>query len=273
MSAAFTYFSHWRWAYRCRSLYPVWSMLAIVLVVSLTSACTRFSPTDRQRDLAAEKMVARLRQTNLGLTGFKCVGKMTLAGSDKPRQSFRAAMAGVLSDHLRIDMFAPFGGSAGTFASDGKNLFLVMHPSREYYKKRFGKGSLRRLVQIEITVGDLMELLVGRIPLSLDFFARLEPDETGAQTHLIFVDRRDRIRQRITFDDALQPVRSQWFDNNQNAWLTLTLDGQLLVDGFVLPRRFELSAKAGDRVSVVLDRYEANVHLDESLFVVVPPSS
>jgi hypothetical protein len=130
-------------AYRRRSFLdrfasPVigWAPLTLILAAWLLSACTRFLPPQGQRDLPAERMVAGLMQTNAGLTGFRCVAKITLSGPNRPTQSFRAAMAGQLTDRLRIDMFAPYGGSAGTFSSDGKHLFLVTLPSREYYKRR-----------------------------------------------------------------------------------------------------------------------------------------
>lgn len=250
-----------------------WSVLLLILAALLPTACTRFSPPDIQRDMAAEQMVARLRQTNAGLTRFKFVGKMTLSGPNRPAQSFRSAMAGQLSDCLRIDMLAPFGGSAGTVASDGEYLYLVMHPSREYYKRRFGNGSLRRMIQINVTVGDLLELLVGRIPVDAEFFARLLPDENEARTQLVLVDRWGKTRQRITVDNAMHPVRSVWLDSSQNPTYTLTVTGQQTIDGFVLPKRIELIAASGDRVSVALDRYEANAHFDESLFMLAPPSA
>jgi hypothetical protein len=53
-----------------------WSALILIVTAWLPSACTRFSPPDRQRDIPAEQMVAGLRQTNTGLTRFKCVAKI-----------------------------------------------------------------------------------------------------------------------------------------------------------------------------------------------------
>ncbi|WP_319410050.1 hypothetical protein [uncultured Desulfosarcina sp.] len=223
--------------------------------------------------MAAEQMVAGLRQANAKLTRFKCVGKMTLSGLKRPAQSFRAAMAGQLADRLRIDMFAPFGGSAGTVSSDGKHLFLVMHASREYYKKRFGSGNLRSMIQINITVGDLLELLVGRIPMDEKFSARLTSDENQAQTRLVLVDQWGRTRQCVTLDDTMHPVASVWFDSHQKPVYFLMITGTQTVDGFVLPKRIDLSGTSGERVSVTLDRYEANARFDENLFIPAPPSS
>jgi hypothetical protein len=226
-----------------------------------------------QRDMAAEQMVAGLLHTNAELTRFKCVGKMTLSGPKPPAQSFRAAMAGQLSDRLRIDMFAPFGGSAGTVSSDGKHLFLVMHPSREYYKRRFSSGSLRHLIQISVTVGDLLELLVGRIPIDSELSARLTPDDNKVPHQLDLVDRWGRVRQRVSVDDSMHPVASVWFDSNQNPIYSLTLTGTQVIDGFVLPKRIDLSGASGERVSITLDRYEANARFDESMFILAPPPS
>ena len=250
-----------------------WWALIVILTTWLPAACTRFYPPEGQRDLPAERMVAGLRETNTGLTRFKCVAKITLTDPNRPSQSFRAAMAGQLTDRLRIDMFAPFGGSSGTVSSDGEHLFFVAHPSREYYKKKFGNGSLRRVVQIDVTVGDLLELLVGRIPMDTALAARLTTDEENSRTQVILVDRWGRTRQQITVDASMHPVRSVWFDANQHPIQSLVLTGRQSIDGFTVPRRIDLSAASGERISVVLDRYEANARLDDGLFILAPPPS
>lgn len=250
-----------------------WAALFLILTAWLPIACTRFLPADVQHDVPAERMMAGLMQTNSGLTGFKCVAKITLSEPNRPIQSFRAAMAGRLTDHLRIDMFAPYGGSAGTVSSDGKHLFLVTHSSREYYKRRIGNGSLHRIIKVDVTVGDLIELLVGRIPMDEVLSARLMPDDGTDRTNLALVDRWGRTRQQITLDASMQPVRSVWFDGDLNPIQSLMVTGQQTIDGFVLPTRIDLSAESGQRVSVAVDRYEANVRLDESLFTLAPPSS
>lgn len=273
MISVFSCIRHRSFCDRFPSCFTGWPALILILVVWLPTGCTRLSPPEIQRDMAAEQMVAGLRQANADLTRFKCVGKMTLSGPEQPAQVFRAAMAGQLSDRLRIDMFAPFGGSAGTVSSDGNHLFLVMHPSREYYKRRFGSGSLRRMIQIDITVGDLLELLVGRIPMDEAFSARLTPDENNARTQLVLVDQWGRTRQRVTVDAAMHPVASVWFDSNQKPLHFLTVTGTQTVDGFVLPKRIDLSGASGERVSFTLDRYEANARFDENLFIPAPPPS
>jgi hypothetical protein len=250
-----------------------WWALIVILVTWLPAACTRFYPPEVQRDLPAERMLAGLKKINTGLTRFKCVAKIRLTVPNQPPQSFRAAMAGQLTDRLRIDMFAPFGGSSGTVSSDGEHLFIAAHPSREYYKKRFGDGNLRRIVQIDITVGDLLELLVGRIPMDTALAARLNTDEEPSRTQVMLVDRWGRTRQRITVDASMHPVRSVWFDANQHPIQSLALTGRQSVDGFTLPRRIDLSAASGAQVSVELDRYEANASLDEGLFILAPPHS
>jgi hypothetical protein len=248
---------------------------AVILILAawLPSACTRFIPPEIQPDIPAERVKAALVTANTGLTGFRCVAKITLSEPNRPKQSFRAAVAGQLTDHLRIDMFAPFGGSAGTVSSDGNHLFLVAYPSRDYHKKRIGNGSLRRIIKVDVTVGDLLELLVGRIPLDTALSARLIPDDGATRTRLALIDRWGRTRQEITLDEALHPVRAVWFDVHHHPIRSLVVSGRQTIDGFVLPSQIDLSAESGQRVSVALQRYEANVRFDESLFKLDPPPS
>jgi hypothetical protein len=249
---------------------------AMALLLCIWTAwwgCAHAPSAAVQRDPAAEALVARLKATNAGLNRFKCLGKITLAVPGQPIQSFRAAMAGALSDRLRIDMFAPFGGSAGTFSSDGNHLFLVRHPSGEYVKKRYGGGSLRRLMQIDVSVVDLLELMMGRIPLSENRSAKLVSIGEDDGARLLLVDEKGRTRQRIRVDAHHNPWRSRWFDSSRRETHTLVLEGRRVVDGYDLPRRIELTGGGGERVTLILERYEANVPLDDRLFAPVKPMS
>ena len=241
-------------------------VLVALTVCLLATACAWRPPAAIRKDRAAEQTVAALQQINAGLERFKCVGKVTLVGPDKPVQSHRAAIAGQFPDRLRIDMLAPFGGSSGTLASDGGHLVLVMPYSREYYKKRFGDGSLSRFIQLDISVDDLLELMVGRIPMDERYAGQLLRGEDKTTTQIELVDWRGRVRQRITVNEALQPINSVWYGASGSETYRVGFGGRQTVDGFALPRRIEIVAATGSAAAVSLDRCEVNPDLDTRLF-------
>lgn len=249
-------------------LWPLW-----VSLLWLISACAHLAPFSVPRDPAAAQVIADIKQTNPGLLRFKCVGKITVSIPQQSTQSYRSAIAGQLKDHLRIDLFAPFGGAAGTVASDGRHLFLVLHASRDYYKKRFGEGSLDRFIKMNVTVGDLLELLVGRIPLEPDLVPQIVSEDDTDRASIRLVDRRGRIRQRIALNADGRPFAVQWFDIHDRQTISLSISGHQVVEGFVLPKRVDLLAATGQSVSFILERYEANPHLEEGLFAPPPISS
>jgi hypothetical protein len=246
-------------------------LLAFILTTALFSGCTRYPPVEKDPDAAAEKLASGLRQVNKNLTRFTCVGKIRLTGPEQPAQSFRVAIAGKLDDQLRIDLFGPLGGAIGTMASNGEHLFLVLHSSRDFHKKRLGGGSLRRLIRIDITVGDLLELLVGRIPLAGQKEMQLEKEPAGSRKQLVLADQRGRIRQRITLDDDLRLHGSHWLDSRQRFTHRLTIEGRQVIDGFMLPKRLELTGADGQRAELTLERYHPNVNLLPNLFTPVNP--
>lgn len=250
-----------------------WPLLILLLAALLPTACARLLAPEIQPDPFAERVAAELRQTNAGLNRFTCVGRLSLSGPNQPVQSFRAAMAGELTDRFRIDLLSAFGGSAGTVASDGRHLFWVMHASGEYHKRRLGDGSLRRLIQLNVTVSDLLELLVGRIPVDRSLIARVRPDADGAQIHLDWVDRWGLARQRITLDEALQPLRATWFDPHGDPIHWVVFSGRQISEGFVLPQRIDLFGASGEQVTVQLERYAANAPLKDGIFTPAPLSS
>ena len=248
-------------------------ILFAILLIWILTACTHIAPLSLSQDLAAEQIVNTIKQTNIDLIRFKCVGKITVSSPDQPVQSYRSAIAGQLNDHLRIDLFAPFGGAAGTVASDGRHLFLVLHAPREYHKKRFGDGNLHRFIKMKVTVGDLLELMVGRIPLNSELVPMSMPEENSDRIGVCLVDRYGQTRQRITLGMDGRPLRVLWFDTHDRQTLSLEIRGQQMIDDFVLPKRVDLFATTGQTVSILIERYEANPSLNEGLFVPPPISS
>lgn len=241
-------------------------LVRTIVTALLVSACAWSPPAEIRRDMAAEAMVSALRKINIGLNQFRYIGKLTIDDRKRPVQAFRVAIAGQFPAQLRIDMFAPIGGSAALFASDGKHLFLFDHRSHDYYKKRFGKGSLNRFIGLDLSVGDLLELLAGRIPIGEKLIARSKLEGDGDTSQLILVDRNARVRQRIVIDDASRLVESVWYDEREAERFKARLQGRQSVDGFILPRRVDVSGAAGTQVSVAIDRFEVNVDFDDQLF-------
>ena len=103
-------------------------LIILCVVAATVTGCARLTAKPPTPDRAALQIADGLRRFNAELIRFKCIGKMALVGPDNAKQSFRAAMAGQLKNRLRIDFMAPFGGAAGSVSSDGRNLYLVMHP-------------------------------------------------------------------------------------------------------------------------------------------------
>ncbi|BBO79682.1 hypothetical protein DSCO28_02480 [Desulfosarcina ovata subsp. sediminis] len=247
------------------------TVLLGLLVMGLTGGCAGLRPATVPTDPESEAVLAQLKHANSGLSQFKCVGRLTLKTPNQPAQSFRAAVAGQIPDRLRIDLFSPFGGSSATLASDGEHLFVVQHASQEYRKKTLGQGSLRRIVGLDVSVAELLELMVGRLPLEAGCAARRSSIGTDSGSQLDLIDRRGRVRQRITLDADRQPKQSAWFDTGGKPVYTLVVSGWQVVDGFALPRKLELSKETGQRVTVGLDRYVANAPMSDGLFTPAPP--
>lgn len=254
-----------------RTMHPFMWLCMLTLVMA--TACSHLVSFSLPRDPAAEKIIDTIKQINIDIVQFKCIGKITISEPKQPVQSYRSAIAGQMNDHLRIDLFSPFGGAAGSIASDGNHLYLAMHASRKYYKKRFSNGSLYRFVKIDVTVGDLLALLVGRIPVDDERLAQRLPVEDTDYPGVCLVDRRGKIRQKILLDTDGRPFRALWFDPHGKQMLALKISGRQIVDEFMLPKRIKLLAGSGQTVSIAIDSYQANASLDKTLFVLPPISS
>jgi hypothetical protein len=243
-----------------------WLVPILMLGVLLPAGCARVFAPEIVRDERAEHLTSVWRQVNPGLTRFKFIGTVTVSGPDRPQQHFRAAFAGHLPDGLRIDLFSMVGGASATISMDGTYLYLVRHATREYHKKRLGSGSLRSVIRIDATVDDLLQIMAGRIPMSQALHPRFVDGDNQSGVRVAQLDDKGRMRQRITADEDLRPVKSEWFDGRRRLTHTLMIGGHQDEEGCVVPQRFQLAAHTGERLSVTLTRYEVNPDLDARLF-------
>ncbi len=247
--------------------------LLLLGLMVMTTACSHFFAPPPTSDPAADEIIAGLEKTNIDLRQFKCLAKLSISSPRQPVQVFRGAIAGKKPDQLRIDLFAPFGGAAAALASDGTHLFIVLHNPRKYYKKGIGDGSLKRLTKIDLTVGELLDLLVGRIPLEKDLFAQMMPDTDSNGPAVRRIDRQGRLRQEIFLDTEGRPKNAIWYDRRECQTLSCEITGRQTVAGFTLPQRIDLADASGNKVTATLRRFEANADLSPRLFVLPPISS
>lgn len=247
----------------------VFKWLLIFLLLCTASGCTYLTPPPIIPDPNAEMLVAALKTVNVDLKQFKCVAKIGMLSPNQPVQAFRGALACQLPDRLRIDLFAPFGGTAASLSSDGDCLYIVLHGPRKYYKRSVGNGSLKRLIKIDFTIEGLLTLLVGRIPIDNGLIAQMATDSPGVR----LVDKRGRLRQRIALDTDGHPRNVIWYDSYNRQTLSCEMDGKQAIDGFTLPKKIVLVDASGIEVSVSISRYDVNTLFAPGLFVLPPISS
>ncbi|MDL2269146.1 hypothetical protein LJC71_07695 [Desulfosarcina sp. OttesenSCG-928-A07] len=248
--------------------------LGVLWVIGLMGGCASLTPVARQPDPDAEAIVACLEKTNAGLSRFKGIGEIRISLPDQSVQVHRIAIAGEMKDHLRIDLLSPVGGSAVTFSSNGKHVFVIRHtPPVEYHKKRARSGIFRRLVGVDIQISDLLALFLGRIPIESGCTARMTVDDAGdvPSEGVSLADRKGRVRQQVFLDAEGNAENAVWFDKNGNPVHSLSCSGKYLVDEFVFFRQFELVTPDKTRLAVKMDRYFPGADMGEDLFSPVPP--
>lgn len=242
--------------------------VALIVAAALLSGCGLFSRPET--DPAAQSALVRLQNHNAGLTRFKSIGRLTLQEQGKTIQSYRVAAAGKLPGKLRIDLLAPVGGSAASLASDSHSLFVMRHAKREFHQWPVGNGSLDRFANLPLRISDLLALMTGRIPLEKDRFPLLDADHDGRPAGFRLTDRRGRMRQKITLDEAGRPVSAVWWAAGGQESMTVAFNGMHLVEGFALPRRIDLRGADEQLLVITLDRYMANPVVADALFVLHP---
>jgi hypothetical protein len=120
-------------------------------------------------------------------------------------------------------------------------------------------------------VAELLEMMVGRIPVEKAFRVRLIEEASEKDRILALVDRRGEVRQKIFMDSTGMPYRAEWFDPKGRLLHSLVRRGDQRINDFFLPQQIELSDVPGNHVLIRIERYEANATIEESLFTLDPP--
>ncbi len=243
-----------------------WLPVVSILILCLPVACSHLAAPDIPKDVQAEKIVTGIVQGDSALTSFTCMAKIVLAMPDQPQRFFRVAIAGRQPKWLRMDLLTPFGGSSTTIASDGSHLFADIHSSGEFYERPIGRGDLSRFTGIDITVGELLDFLMGRIPVDKKYIARMVQGATMDPVQVELVDRRAIPRQRITLDEKYRPIRAQWLDEHGTPLRTLMFSGSMTIDGFVLPETIQLTAASQMGITLTIQRYNPNPAVSVGIF-------
>jgi outer membrane lipoprotein-sorting protein len=229
--------------------------------VLLLAGCTLRGPRPAIVRGSADDLLAGLTARRAAVTSLRARARLQ---SGAGRLWTRQALAVRRPGSLRVDVLSPFGLTLAV-GTDGSTVWAYPPADAVRYEGPATPGNVSRLVGTPVTVGDLVDILLG-----------LPPARTAAGAPRLDAWGDDEWRVVIPLADGLQ---SLWFtaasgllvraEEAHAGTVTLRLVFADYRDGF--PYRVEVSSPStGRRAALAYDAVERNAPLDPTLFMPPP---
>ena len=251
-------------------LCTMWSM--VLAMIALLVACSHLTPQIPETSPAAAATIDRLLRLNQSLVDLKGIGRMKVIYSDHTF-SARMAWAEILPDNkLRMDIMGAVGVKVATLASDGKWVYLRIDQENRFYKKKNGRKLFKRMVDIPITIKDMVQLLGGKIPLAPHQSAVLIDKKNSDPAYALeLIDKRGNTCQRIFFNSDLHyPMGFEILESDGTVSYQAEFSEMISLDNYRLPKHLILSSADGNRFELAVERYWLNQPLPPSRFILQP---
>ena len=270
----------------------------LFICIFFISACTSLShriseePKEFHSSSEAEAIISTLRSQNHTLKTTKGVGKITFLEKET---SARIAWIVSTPDKIRITLSSVSGHPMISAASDGQWFYLFSHATGDFYKKRPTNFNMKRFFSISIKSEDIVNILLGRIPVAeYDSVGLMEDrsikgrpvnnsksvevsslnkDIKGNKNGLVLLlkNKWGNVREKIYLNDRLDAHKIEMFDSTGALMYRLELIRMQEIKSYRVPYRLKVSNDNGMGFQLDLDRYWTEAAVSPSVFTLTPP--
>ena len=270
----------------------------LCICIFFISACTSLShriseePKEFHSSSEAKAIISTLRSQNHTLKTTKGVGKITFLEKET---SARIAWIVSTPDKIRITLSSVSGHPMISAASDGQWFYLFSHATGDFYKKRPTNFNMKRFFSISIKSEDIVNILLGRIPVAeYDSVGLMEDrsikgrpvnnsksvevsslnkDIKGNKNGLVLLlkNKWGNVREKIYLNDRLDAHKIEMFDSTGALMYRLELIRMQEIKSYRVPYRLKVSNDNGMGFQLDLDRYWTEAAVSPSVFTLTPP--
>jgi hypothetical protein len=272
----------------------------LIICIIFLSACTGLSPriSEESKDFRssseAKAIISILKSQNPKLKTIKGVGRITFLEKEEKEMTTRIAWVASTPDKIRITLSSVSGHPMISAASDGQWFYFVSHANGDFYKKRPTNFNMKRFFSISIKSEDLVNVLLGRIPLADYDSSGLMKDSSlrgrsgkgieGAgvsssnkdikgkknNSILLLKNKWGNVREKIYLSDRHDVHKVEMFDSTGTLVYRLELIRMQEIKSYRVPYRLRVSNDDGAGFQLDLDRYWADATVSPSVFTLTP---
>ena len=273
---------------------PTILFICIFFISACTSLSHRISEESKEfrSPSEAKAIISILKSQNHKLKTIKGVGRITFLEKE---MATRIAWVASTPDKIRITLSSVSGHPMISAASDGQWFYFVSHASGDFYKKRPTNFNMKRFFSISIKSEDLVNILLGRIPVveydSTDLMedrslkgrsgkdfesvevSSLNKDIIGNKNSsvLLLKNKWGTVREKIYLNDRQDAHKIEMFDSTGALVYRVELIKMQEIKSYRVPYRLKVLNDDGAGFQLDLDRYWADASVSPSVFTLTPP--
>jgi len=270
--------------------------ICIFFISGCTSLSHRISEESKEFHSSSEAraIISILISQNHTLKTIKGVGKITFLEKES---TTRIAWVASTPDKIRITLSSVSGHPMISAASDGQWFYIFSHATGEFYKQRPTNFNMKRFFSISIKSEDIVNVLLGRIPVveydsvglmedrsikgrpvnnskSVEVSSFNEDIKGSKNGSVLFLKNKwGNVREKIYLNDRLDAHKIEMFDSTGALVYRLEFIRMQKIKSCLVPSRLKVSNEDGAGFQLDLDRYWADAEVSPSVFTLTPPKN
>ncbi len=220
---------------------------------------------------AAGDWLAVIRSRGSGLKTSKGIGRFSFRDARR-RQSARFAWAAQYPSKIRLQVFTVTGQPQLILAADGAYVQVFSVPENRVYRKSAGDPLLQKIIDLPVSLEDVIQLLLGRIPLRPYLRADVRPAAAGKGWVIRLKKSWGSIGEEIYLDAQRRVQRLQFFSLSGKPAYGVRLAESRRIGGFDTPRRLVLTGPGPKYIQLVVERFWVNPEIPPAVFRLKVPA-
>ncbi|MFO7839239.1 MAG: hypothetical protein R6X08_07060 [Desulfosalsimonadaceae bacterium] len=247
-----------------------WKATLCCLAVFFLAAChPRLSRQIDFADSKAGSLLRLLNTRNKGLETFKGIGSLRVWNAQGV-QTTRIAWLAALDGRMRAVVMGPAGNPLMRFSYDGRSLYFASADREGVRQKGCEDPGLQHILDVPVSIGELIVLLAGRVPVYDYKEAALVRSRSGAgpPKQLVLTNEWSGLREKIRLRPDRQSAASVAIYEGEDLRYQAKLADYRQVNGFSLPGRIVVSGAGAAGFALRAERIWTNVPVEDEQFVI-----
>ncbi len=174
--------------------------LLFVFSILFIDGCIPSKPMVEERVIAADRLIKRLEANRRKIKTMEGAGSITIKTADMDaKSSFKVEIK--RPDSIKVSFYGPFGIDLASALITQENFQFYDAINNNYYKGKLNSAAMKQVMKINISFGELLDVLTGSVNLtdklrrdpdhyeSNDEFYRLTYNDSSASKSSIYTIR------------------------------------------------------------------------------------